>query len=69
MQLAVVGIAAGRQGGDATFHVDFRELDRSRDYRESDIPIAEFYDHPFGAEEEMPASDCKFFRVCVKLRR
>ncbi len=60
---------AGRHGGVATFHVDFRELDRSRDYRESDIPIAEFYDHPFGAEEEMPASDCKFFRVCVKLRR
>jgi hypothetical protein len=60
---------AGKHGGVATFRVDFRDADRTGDYRESDIPIASFYDHPFGSEEEMPASDCKFFRVCVKLRR
>lgn len=63
------GRKAGKHGAVSTFHVDFSQFDRIRDYRESDIDITEFYDHPFGAEEDMPASDCKFFRVCVKLRR
>ena len=60
---------AGKHGGVSTFCVDFSEADRTGDYHESEIGIAEFYDHPFGTEEDIPASDCKFFRVCVKLRR
>jgi hypothetical protein len=59
----------GKHGSVATFHVDFSQSDRTGDYIESAIDITEFYDQPFGSKEEVPASDCKFFRVSVKLRR
>ena len=59
----------GRHGAVATFRANFSKADRTGNYEESVIDMSEFYGHFFDSEADMPTSDCKFFRVCVKLQR
>jgi hypothetical protein len=59
----------GKHGGVATFSVDFSDADRTGEHQEYAIELTDFYDDPFDSDDTIPASDCKFFRVCVKLQR
>jgi hypothetical protein len=56
----------GRHGSVSTFQVKLLPYEDRRHYARKSITIEEFYE-PHFVQEDLPPSDSRFFRVCIKL--